>query len=162
MIDLSEEEMITQLNETGINVGSLLENKGDWTFEVWETTPGPSANDFIVMLNSRAEFIRALYGYHLGSPIVIDGWEIALHRHPELSLEGVRHAIAEAIHVDADDFEGIAERRRARTVGNYKLGKTRWEWALQYQFLSFDHESDPTITLRLRRDMKEAYVVGSA
>lgn len=96
------------------------------------------------------------------SQTAIDGWLVPLHCHPELMKEGVKDAIASAIHVSQDTFAGIAERRKERVSHYYWVHGWRkhvWERTYQSQFLGITHQSDTTFTLRLRRDMQECYIV---
>lgn len=103
--------------------------------------------------------VNAVYEFYFGTPAIIDVWIVPFNRHPELSYEVTRSAIAQAINVSQATFDGIAERRRERVSGNRLFGKSRWEWALQYQYLPVAHVSDPSLHLQLRRDLQEAYIV---
>lgn len=83
----------------------------------------------------------------------------APHVHPELNLLQVTFAVGQAVTVDADTFARIAWQRREKVFGNRLFGRTRWEWALQYQFLALPHVHDTSATLMLRRDAQEVYLV---
>lgn len=128
-----------------------------WVFEVWEYVPGPGESDFVVHFPSLEAAIDAILAFYFGQSSVIDDWIVPLHRHPELTVEGVCFAIADAVNVAQEAFEGLVERRGHRIQNQWQL--TRWKRALQSQFLGMQHRVNPTIKLQLRRDMQEAYNV---
>ena len=133
-----------------------------WVFKVWESVPGPGEDDFICNYTSCQEAVTAATTYLYGEPTIIDAWVISLHHHPELNLGGIQNALAHGVNVSQCAFEGIAERRRERIERYYwhhQINTSRWEKALQWQFLSIVHSTNPSILLRLRRDMQETYIV---
>jgi hypothetical protein len=84
---------------------------------------------------------------------------VPLHRHPELDFALVRFRLSQLLLVSNDEFTAIVERRKQKVAGHYQLGKNRWEWALQSQFLPLSHVRDSSLILYLRRDAQEAYIV---
>lgn len=126
---------------------------------MWECIPGPCEDDFISSFPNSDAAISAVLQYHLGGPTLLSPWPIPFHHHPELAFAQVCFALAYAVTVNQEAFEGIAERRNQKIFGNYHFGKTRWEWALQSQFLTIPHLNDPSRVLRLRRDAQECYIV---
>src|SRR5579884_2870988 len=116
-----------------------------WVFEVWNCIPGPGTDDFICIYTSCEEAVKAVRAYLYGKPTIIDEWVVPLHRHPELLLEGIQYALANAVNISQLAFEGIAERRRER-IERYYLYTNRWtniwEKAFQYQFLPLTHCSN--------------------
>ena len=148
-------------NEANITSYLSFQN-GVWVFEVWNRIPEPDESDFHCVYSTREEAERAVYAFLYGEPTAIDGWLVPLHCHPEPMKEGVKDAIASAIHVSQDTFAGIAERRKERVSHYYWVHGWRkhvWERTYQSQFLGITHQSDTTFTLRLRRDMQECYIV---
>ena len=145
------------------NMNSYLSfQNGMWVFEVWNRIPEPAESDFHCTYATRGEAERAVDMFLHSEPTIIDGWIVPLHRHPELSLEAVKEALANAIHVSHDTFEGIAERRKKRIEHYYWVHGWRkhvWERTYESQFLSITHQSDKSILLQLRRDMQECYVI---
>jgi hypothetical protein len=137
----------------------LYHAKQRWVFEMWERVPGPDESDFICRFSSLEDAVWAVQAFYFGSPTNMDGWLIPLHRHPELSRADVQYAIENAVNVDQDAFEGIAERRQRRIIGNRIFGTDRWTLALQYQFLTIKHNTNTNKVLQLRRDLQEAYIV---
>lgn len=132
-----------------------------WELMLWDYIPGPGPTDFTASFATLDEIVPLLIGYYFGQDTPVDSWMVPLNRHPELSYQHVCRAIAEAINVTKNAFEGIAERRRARIWENKLLGETPWEWALQCQFLRILHATDQFRILQLRRDTQEAYIVHS-
>lgn len=140
------------------DASSLLYRRDDqWVFEVWERAPGPGEDDFICTFPMLDQAIDAILAFYFGAPTLIDDWQFPLHRHPELSLEVVNWALKNTIHVTQDMFDGIAERRWNKVKDRWPI--KHWERALQSQFLTIHHVTDPTQTLRLRRDGQETYIV---
>lgn len=137
-----------------------IQHDGDmWVFSVWDLVPGPGQHDFICRFGDIEDAVAAVLAYEMGGPTLLGPWCIPLHRHPELRLEQVRWALANAVAVSHESFAGIAERRHERIFGNLMFGRDRWEWAIQSQFLAIPHISDRSRTLRLRRDAQECYIV---
>jgi hypothetical protein len=79
----------------------------------------------------------------------------------------------EAATLLAEELRGKGEMEQLEVIGKMaNAGKLRpipepiryphYDWALQSQFLLINHVSETTITLRLRRDLKEVYVVSGA
>lgn len=162
---MSRMKNIQQLTNAGIPTDIapylFLQNNA-WVFEAWDSVPGPGEDDFICTYTSREDAVKAVTAYLYGEPTTVDDWVVPLHRHPEIHLKGVQHALANAVNISQEAFEGIAERRRERILRYYSFherGINRWQQALQYQFLSLVHRADPSILLRLRRDMQETYIV---
>lgn len=143
----------------GPAVYSIEQHGDDWVFSIWGCAPGPCVDDFIARFATREEAISAVLQYAVGGPTLLNGWVVPLHAHPELSLLQVTFAIAQAVTVDADTFARIAWQRREKVFGNRRFGRTRWDWALQYQFLALPHVHEPSATLMLRRDAQEGYLV---
>jgi hypothetical protein len=155
MLDKHETELLKRVAA----LRDASQQKGEWVFQEWEMIPGPGRDDFRIVYQSHAEYARAVENFVSGSPTTIDGWIVPLHKHPELTLEGVQYAIADAVNVSCEAFERIEEDRHRRIYYHPLFGRTRWEWALQTQFLTCKHISEPAVTLRLRRDMQETYIV---
>lgn len=121
----------------------------------WDYIPGPHYDDFWWQYKTQAEAFEAAYNYYFGSPTLIDDWLIPFHSHPELNVGQVKVAIAKSVITNAKDFEAAAQERRIR-LGNDWVG---WPQALKWHFLTCSHQLDYKITLRLRRDMQEAFIV---
>lgn len=139
---------------------TLIEQVGtQWQLAVWECAPGPCDDDFISSFPNRDAAITAVLHYHLGGPTLLGPWVMPFHRHPELAFAQVCFVLAHAVTIDQETFDGIAERRNQKIFGNYRFGKTRWEWALQARFLTIPHSSNAGLVLRLRRDAQECYIV---
>lgn len=133
-----------------------------WSLELWDTIPGPGLDDVRCAFPNLDAAIAAVLQYHLGGPTQLGPWVIPLHRHPELALELVRLRLRDAPQLSQAAFDALAERRRDAIFGNYRFGASRWDWALQTQFLPIPHRTLPNQVLYLRRDAQEAYVVADA
>lgn len=133
----------------------IYEENSLWAFTKWKYIPGPHYDDFWWQYETKEEAFQAAYDYYFGSPSVIDGWIIPLHTHPELNGEQVKTAITQAVTINPEHFPEIAKERRIR-LGDEWMG---WPQALKWHFLTCAHQSDSTITLCLRRDMQEAFIV---
>ena len=145
-----------------VNIASYLSfQNGVWIVEVWDCIPGPAESDFHCTYSTREEAENAVKMFLSGEPTLIGGWIVPLHRHPELTVEGVKNTIASAIHVSKETFDGIAERRKKRIEHYYWVHgwrKHMWERAYQSQFLAIAHQLDNSVMLQLRRDMQECYI----
>jgi hypothetical protein len=95
----------------------------------------------------------------MGGPSLIDDWLIPYHRHPELALLQSKLAIHEAVQIDRLSFERICEQRYQKIANNRLFGSNPWERAMQYQFIPIAHLHRADLTLHLRRDCQEAYIV---
>ncbi len=135
----------------------LYQQDGQWVFEVWKCVPGPGEDDFICTFAVLDQAIDAVLAFYFGTPTIIGHWRFPLHRHPELSRDAINWALKNTINVTQEMFDGIAERRWNKVKDRWPI--KRWERALQYQFLTIHHVTDPTQTLHLRRDGQEAYIV---
>lgn len=148
-----------------VNIASYLSlQNGIWVFEIWNRIPEPDEGDFHCTYPTYEEAERVVRTYRYGEPTNIDGWLVPLHRHPELKIEGVKDAIASAIHVSQYTFDGISERRRTRMRHYYWVHSWRkymWERTYQSQFLEITHQSNKIMMLQLRRDMQECYIINS-
>lgn len=165
---MNEDKLKTRIRQAYRDIRKMRKSEEPWVFKKWDYCPGPSLEDFAIRYHSRRDYLRAVLRYYFGSPRTIDGWIIPLHKHPELTLPGVKHAIADAVNVSVEAFEGIAEQRYRRTdrisrrLGNpwlILLASGDMEWACRWQFLQCPHKTDDTIFLALRRDMQETYIV---
>lgn len=151
------------MSNNEVNIASYLSfQNGMWVFEIWNRIPEPDESDIHCTYSTYEEAARAVSAFLYGAPTIINGWIIPLHRHPELTIEGVKNAIASAMHISQDTFAGIAERRRQRIEHYYWVHGWRkhvWERTYQSQFLAIAHQSNKKVMLRLRRDMQECYTV---
>jgi hypothetical protein len=158
-----EDSKEQKLEEIGFIVAASPDPKTQtWRFEIWEMIPGPGPNDFIVEFASRDGYINAVYDFHFGHPTDMEGWLVPFHKHPELSIDAVRHAITEAVNVSHEAFKGIEERRYNRIAYWYYRwisGNSRWARSIQFTFLEFPHVMDTTRVLKMRRDCQETYIV---
>lgn len=139
------------------NHTQVYEENGLWIFRKWEYIPGPGYDDFEWSYTTLDQAVEAAYSYYFSSPTLIEDWIIPLHSHPELNAEHVTTSISNAGAIKAEDFTAIEKDRRLRFQDG--SGLHRWEQALKWHFLTCGHEFDNTITLRLRRDMQEAFIV---
>jgi hypothetical protein len=135
-----------------------------WTIEVWERVPGPDESDFRATFPTLDQALSAAHQFYFGQPTLIGDWNVPLHRHPELLQVPLEHVIAQAVNIAASDFARIREQRKQQMYGSFApliltQGTTRWEKALQAQFLQIPHYVRKDILLCLRRDAQEAYIV---
>jgi hypothetical protein len=129
----------------------------EWILSSWEGHPGPASGDFITEFDNLDAVYEALYQYYFGSPILLEGWIVPLHHHPELNEALVAKAIAQAIHIHRSQFNVIKE-SSARQLENIPLSEV-WGLGLPFFFLEFRHTINTQEVCYLRRDMQEAFIV---
>ncbi len=136
----------------------------NWFFEVFEFIPGPGLDDFQCEFASFDKAIDAVLDFYFGKPIIIGGWIIPSHRHPELPISHIKPVLTKATHVTQKTFDEIEEKHwgeiwEYRQLGKWEHYREVWQYIMQHQFLNIPHIKDHTVTLRLRRDGKKAYIV---
>lgn len=130
-----------------------------WVFSVWDRIPSPDVDDIYAIFDNKEAALECLFTYAMGGPSLINGWLVPYHRHPELSFLQSKLAILDAIQIDQLSFERICEQRYQKIAHNRLFGSSRWEWAMQYQFIPIAHLHRTDLRLQLRRDCQEAYIV---
>ncbi len=136
----------------------------NWFFEVLDFVPEPGLDDFQYEFASFDRAIDAVLDFYFGEPIIIDDWIIPSHRHPELPISHIKPVLTKATRVIQKTFDEIEEKhwdeiREYRKLGKWAHYREVWQYIMQRQFLIFPHIEDDTVTLRLRRDGKKAYIV---
>jgi glycosidase len=135
-----------------------------WFFEVLDFIPGPGLDDFQCEFAELDEAVEAVLVFYLDEPTIVDGWVIPFHRHPELRTDGIKQTIAKATCIAQDAFNEIEEShwnkiRHYQQHGQWEHYRQAWQYIVQHQFLKIPHVEDCTVTLRLRRDGQEGYIV---
>ncbi len=133
----------------------------------WSCTPGPGENDFQVCYQSLDEALLAVWCFYFAPTIEINGWHMPLHRRPYWQLPRVLFRMTNVTHIDAAQFESIRARRVYDAQGFPTMTmnllknhtESRLDAANRSQFLRCWQADDSTLTLMLRRDLDEGYIV---
>jgi hypothetical protein len=94
------------------------------------------------------EAMAILREYYFGVPIVIDGWIVKKHKHPEWAEDKLREAVKKAKTITKTEWDDLHYDFRS-LIDNEYHGK----------FNPIAHSENPTIALQLRRDLGDAYIV---
>jgi hypothetical protein len=94
------------------------------------------------------EAMAILREYYFGEPIIMDGWLVKKHKHPEWDEDKLREAIKKAKKISKAEWDDLHYDFRSLVRNEYTS-----------KFNSIAHSEDPTITLQLRRDLGDAYIV---
>jgi hypothetical protein len=143
--------------EIGDTSSYLYPKDNHWVFQVWESVPGPAAEDFVCEFSSLQLAIDAAIDFYFGKPTIIEGWVFPLHRHPELNFELIEPVIKNALRVTGEEFNRISTQLWEKVKGNWPIHG--WEKVLIGDFLEIPHITNKFILLMVRRDLKESYLI---
>ena len=144
------------------DVSALLRCKGNkWVFLVSETLGGIGPEDLRCEFDSLNAAVEFTLFFYFGEPTIIDGWVIPLHRHPEIPFENLDQVLKNATRLNQAEFHEHEEKHFQEMIDFQRRHQNRglWEFVLQHQYIKIPNVTDPAISLRLRRDGQEAYIV---
>lgn len=128
-----------------------------WKLQSWLGHPGPIESDFIAIFNEIDNVYESLFDFYFGSPVIINGWVVPLHHHPELDQKLVEAALLQAKVISPKDFSVIQEGLVAQA--NTMSFTSIWERGRWERFLTLKQELASHRTCYLRRNMSAAYIV---
>jgi hypothetical protein len=131
-----------------------------WVVWLWDYLPGPGPTDFVWSCASLNQAMSLMLDFYFGTPTIIGGWAVPLHRHPELSLPKVCDTIGRAVPITDSAFQVLRDEYRQREPRSSWQDQP-WFKVFQISFLTIPHQHDPTLTLFLRRDVQEAFIVST-
>jgi len=76
--------------------------------------PTSCVDDIFCSFSTIEQAVDAVLAYFFGEPTIIGEWSCPLHRHPELSIDGVHQALTNALVVTPAEFAVIECERKAR------------------------------------------------
>jgi hypothetical protein len=139
-------------------MSQLYLDDSQWVFTNWQSVPGPGMNDFQCEFDTLEQSAEVAEQYYFGQPLIIDGWVVPLHRHPELNPLVAETAIANVSEMAGEAFM-VLKKQMFESIWGFPPGSLRYEKVLQSTFLSIRHATDDSVTLCLRRDGAEAYII---
>jgi hypothetical protein len=135
----------------------ICHENDQWRFIKWDYCPGPGLEDINLPTDSLASAIQILITHYFGEPTIINQWLFPLHKHPEWDLARVAPALDNARQVASTDWQVIHEAYIERYL---QLGRNlSWDQIFAHHFIPVPNVADPELTLHLRRDLGEAYIV---
>ena len=145
--------------------GLLYFENNLWVFRVWDFTPGPGPDDFAYGCRDLDRAVDAALNFYQGEPTPIGDWLVPLHRHPYLDLEAVRIVINDAKPIAEAVFNELKKERSAQFTGDDRRGhlgqmqSVTPQAIMRQQFIQCLPRISANLSLYLRRDAEEAYVV---
>jgi hypothetical protein len=85
-----------------------------WNVRNWLFMPTSCVDDIFCSFSTIEQAVDAVLAYFFGEPTIIGEWSCPLHRHPELSIDGVHQALTNALVVTPTEFAVIECERKAR------------------------------------------------
>jgi hypothetical protein len=128
-----------------------------FTLVVNESHPGPGDTDFIASFETFEDVLDAAVNLYFGQPLVIGGWMVPLHHHPELSEAQVRRAIAQAQTITVRKFDLLQQEYQRSALRQFP--DNIWEQAFAGSFLRLAHTSEPQVSCMLLRNGQIAFIV---
>lgn len=140
-------------------ISHLFYEENLWRFVYWRWVAGPGPEDFSVEFEHLSEAIKTIKNFYSGEPLVVEGWIIPFHRHPELDTDTIIYTIKNNIIQLTESQFKQAKETISRT--GEKLNKGGFLDVLPFRFLKIRHQSEQNHCLYLRRDGEIAYIVGN-
>ncbi|MEP7287192.1 MAG: hypothetical protein ABI947_15665 [Chloroflexota bacterium] len=163
-----------------INDGAIIEFDGPdddyssirllefgWYFIKYDGIPGPVYNDTICRFFTLDEAVTAAINYHTGKPIVVGDWICPIHQHPEWNIEKLSALIPQAKLTTLTEwqniesyFDGLFGTRVMAFMEGRSVPKWEgdgWEWPIFV--MPINHVSRSDLTLWVRRDLEQAWIV---
>lgn len=118
---------------------------------------GFAESDFTCAYAHFAEVEQTAITYYFGSPTIIQGWSVPLHKHPELDKAKVEGAIRTAPLVSTQEFEHI--KTQLLETRDKEPPVDDWEDALKRHFIFIPHQDTLQHICALRRNAEHAYII---
>ena len=144
------EQLIPALKITRV----ILEDDGLWSVIRWDYVPGPGYDDIVFGGQTLEHAVDIVIAWHFGSPTVLNGWIIPLHKHPEWSLDQIRVLLENAPTLPLAEWKPL---QAAYTKKRPPWGTEEEVFACLFNPIA--HNQNDQLTLYLRRDLQEAYIV---
>jgi hypothetical protein len=145
------------------DVARLRPSAGGWLFFKWAYAPGPGPHDLAYLAPTLELGVAVALNYYAGSPVLIDGWQVPLHKHPEWRPETVAERVAAARRGDAAMWARQLEHtdRRHAFLFGAPDGRTAHSWPeiAGVSWTCMRHGASADEILWLRRDLSEAWIV---
>ena len=150
----------------------------EWVVMAHRGMPGPAVEDFYAIFPNLDQALTAVIDFHLGSAQNIGGWQVPLHRHPELTgrdteavvvIRGARPLTKTALQQLQTQYRTTTDEARETLFHlwhsrhpepqQHRVTYAVWQRVYAAQFMCIDHQDMPDQKLYLRRDLGEAYIV---
>lgn len=149
--------------DEGDGIGSLVDGSiifyqdGNWVFRKWDWVPGPGYDDIDFRNENLEVILNVAIEYYFGEPILIDNWILPLHKHPEWSATRLPVVIESAKRITVTEWDVIRAPYTQRRWQLHPQGTLVEIFACLFNPIT--NSQYPDLTLYLRRDLAEAFIV---
>jgi hypothetical protein len=133
--------------------------KEQWGFRKWDYCPGPGPDDIDFQSESLEMITQVDLNYYFGEPTILNKWVLPVHKHPEWDIARLHRALNTATQISLPQWQSIREEAVANRNRLHPLGTMLQIFACSFNPIA--HSEDSNLTLYLRRDLAEAFIVAS-
>src|SRR5262249_24971870 len=80
-----------------------------WGFRKWEYALGPGPDDIDFQAETLGRIVNSALDYYFGEPIIVNGWILPVHKHPEWSTERLNSVLEGANQITAEEWKTIRD-----------------------------------------------------
>jgi hypothetical protein len=129
-----------------------------WEMRRWDWTPGPGKGDFVFESAHLEVIVNAVLNWYFGEPMILCGWIVPVDKHPEWDAKRLPQVLKSAKEIPLDDWKVIEKTYGERRIKLHGTPATLTQ-IFSGLFNTIHHSEDSSLTLYLRRDLEEAFIV---